>query len=526
MPRLLFVGSLATLALGLAVPASAAPVPGSVRGTPVADAYVNSLHPDAASGTARQLRVNGDPQRSKWVYVRFSVEGIPQGATITRATLRLLARTNAPGAAVAAYHVDGDDWNETTLTWRSRPPVDPTAFDTETGMAAGQWSEWEVTAVVGGNGLHSFALGRFEAVNADIDWNSRENAAGAPELLVEFTTPNPCDEPPNEIYVPSCGAWQGAAAASVGLATFENAIGRTVDVTHVFYYFDSFDTPAENFPKAAEAAAIEGGRMLLWNWKPRNGSNSVRYAWSDIARGVYDGKIDATADKVAEWAVAHPGRKTFMAFHHEPEDQVGGEYGSAADYVAAYRRVRDRFAAKGVDEAVIWVWIMTGYKARVKQWNELYPGDDYVDWLGYDPYAGLCTESGPPPSFDRAMGQGTGPEPDDSGNYRFYKWATGTGAVDAQDGQLYVKPGAHDKPVLWGEYATKMNHGGSDDDGQAFFRTMKTRVTEEGRFPQVKAFLHWQKGRECHDFTASAPLTRDAYRAMIASPHFNAVKPY
>ena len=32
---------------------------GSVRGTPLADSYVNSLHPDADNGAAVMLRVNG-----------------------------------------------------------------------------------------------------------------------------------------------------------------------------------------------------------------------------------------------------------------------------------------------------------------------------------------------------------------------------------------------------------------------------------------------------------------------------------
>ena len=159
---------------------------GSVRGTPVADAYVNSLHPDADNGAAVMLRVNGHPKRSKWVYLRFSVAGIPAGATVTRATLRLRARDTAARATVAAYHVGRDDWNERTLAWRGRPSPDPAPLDSETGVAAGRWNEWDVTPAVAGNGEHSFSLGRIQPVNADIDWSSREDAAGAPELVVEF----------------------------------------------------------------------------------------------------------------------------------------------------------------------------------------------------------------------------------------------------------------------------------------------------------------------------------------------------
>jgi hypothetical protein len=173
----------------IAVLAASPAAPGSLRVKPAADTYVNSLHPDAANGATPQLRVNGHPRRSKWVYLRFSVAGIPDGAKVTRATLRLLARDNAAGATVAVYHVGRDDWNEKTLAWRGRPAPDATPLDAEKGVAAGRWNEWDVTAGVAGNGEHSFSLGRIEAVNADIDWGSRESAAGTPELVVEFTTP-------------------------------------------------------------------------------------------------------------------------------------------------------------------------------------------------------------------------------------------------------------------------------------------------------------------------------------------------
>ncbi|HEX6736927.1 MAG TPA: DNRLRE domain-containing protein, partial [Vicinamibacteria bacterium] len=161
----------------------------ALRFTAAADTYVNSLHPEDGNGRAAYLRVNGHPRRSKWVYLRFSVSGLPQPALVARATLRLKARRDAPGATVAVYHVASDDWREHAVNWRERPAPDASALDSRTGMVAGEWQEWDVTAAVGGNGRHSFALGRVQPVNGDVDWSSREDGAGAPELVIEFSPP-------------------------------------------------------------------------------------------------------------------------------------------------------------------------------------------------------------------------------------------------------------------------------------------------------------------------------------------------
>ncbi len=234
--------------------------------------------------------------------------------------------------------------------------------------------------------------------------------------------------------------------------------------------------------------------MLLWNWKPRNGAGTAIYTWGDVATGVYDAKIDATADHVAAWAVAHPGKKTFMAFHHEPEDDVGA-YGTAADYVAAYRRVHERFLARGAT-GVTWVWIMAGYKGRADEWNDLYPGDAYVDWLAYyDPYAGLCGDGDAPVPWATAVGEGYGPLPDGTGNYRFYKWATGAGATNLSNGNVHMKVGAHDKPILWGEYATKTGDGGSDGDRATFCRDMRQAIVDGGQFPAGQGLPPLAEGR-------------------------------
>lgn len=329
-----------------------------------------------------------------------------------------------------------------------------------------------------------------------------------------------CVLPPSAIYVPACGAWQGVAPDVQTLPEFESTIGRRVQIYHEFLTFQSHDSPAKPFPKAAAQAAIDGGRMYLFNLKPRNSAGTI-YPWADVAAGVHDDELNALMANIGKWAATAGGKKVFMAFHHEPEDDVGA-YGTAADYVAAYRHVADLAVADGVRGSLILVWDVTGYRGRVDQWNQLYPGDQYVDWLGYDPYGGLCTDTKAPAALSTTLG-GAGTGVDDSGNYRFYAWATGAGARDA-DGTAWVKPGDPGKPIMLAEWGTKGAGGGTEADQVKFYRDAEQLVVEQRRYPQIKAFVHWQ-GSDCNGFVGR-PAAAQAYHDLVVMPYFNPPTPY
>jgi hypothetical protein len=329
-----------------------------------------------------------------------------------------------------------------------------------------------------------------------------------------------CVLPPSAIYVPACGAWQGVATDVQTLPEFESTIGRRVQIYHEFLTFSSHDSPAKPFPKAVARDAIDGGRMYLFNLKPRNAAGTI-YPWADVAAGAHDSELHALMANIARWAATAGGKKVFMAFHHEPEDDVGA-YGTAADYVAAYRHVVDLAVADGVRSSLILVWDMTGYEARVHQWNELYPGDEYVDWLGYDPYGGLCTDAKAPAGLATTLG-GTGPGVDAGANYRFYAWATGAGARDA-DGTVWVKPGDPGKPIMLAEWATKGAGGGTEADQVQFYGDADRLVVEQKRYPQIKAFVHWQ-GSGCNAFVGR-PAAAQAYHDLVVTPYFNPPMPY
>ena len=110
----------------------------------------------------------------------------------------------------------------------------------------------------------------------------------------------------------------------------------------------------------------------------------------------------ATYNDIVRWAQTIKGRGTqvMLAYHHEPEATGSRAYGSASDFIAAYRRVETIFKQQGANN-VTWVWQMTAYAFRVKSSDsryapKWYPGDAYVSVVGGDGYnwGNACGRSG------------------------------------------------------------------------------------------------------------------------------------
>ena len=91
--------------------------------------------------------------------------------------------------------------------------------------------------------------------------------------------------------------------------------------------------------------------------------------------------------------------KIMLTLYHEPESDISpggapscptltlnGTSGSTADYVNMWHNVRERFDALGVTN-VVWVMNYIGLRRRgTASTKDLWPGNDYVDWVMWDPY--------------------------------------------------------------------------------------------------------------------------------------------
>ena len=161
----------------------------------------------------------------------------------------------------------------------------------------------------------------------------------------------------------------------------EARIGRTVDVVHLYHVpgtrpLDEIDSYFATRPNT----------ILSVTWKPAE-------LWADAGGSseVVNAQIDAAADDL----IALGTTKVMLTLHHEPENDVtggasgctyySGDYGTPAEYRAMWRNVRDRFDAKGVTN-VVWVMNYMGFVEWDCMVDDLWPGNDLVDWVVWDPY--------------------------------------------------------------------------------------------------------------------------------------------
>lgn len=147
---------------------------------PVADSYVRSTASSANYGKQSMLRTDGSPEVHS--YLRFDVQGVEGG--ITSATLRIYANSLS-NRGFSVRHVADNTWDETTITYETAPAFDTLVGETA-GFGAGTWVDIDVTPLIQGNGLVSFALTAKSATA--ISYSSREGS-NPPQLIVNATLP-------------------------------------------------------------------------------------------------------------------------------------------------------------------------------------------------------------------------------------------------------------------------------------------------------------------------------------------------
>jgi beta-mannanase len=288
------------------------------------------------------------------------------------------------------------------------------------------------------------------------------------------TTTTTAPQPPpslSSILVPDSGALWGTTEFSYD---WEARQGRKFDIVHSYHQW------ADAFPTAAERDFANGGRILLLNWKPPPVSGS----WAEVAGGKHDAQIMTTANRLKSF-----GRKMFLAFHHEPEDNVGA-YGSATDYARAFRHIHDVFDRVGASN-VIWVWNVMGYMGWQSMLDELYPGDQYVDWIAYDPYNWYGCRAGAKP---QTFAEITKP---------FYDWTAANHSS---------------KPLMLAEFGLREQPDGSLSKGAWLRDAVSTLRTSRTR---IKAVVYFNTLHGCDWRVASSSGAVEGYRAAGQDPYLN-----
>lgn len=151
--------------------------------TPVADARVAQAAPTTNYGAQTNLQAGAASGSAQNSYLRFNLSGIT--GTIQSVKLRVYCTTNATNNGPAVYLADSN-WAETGtsgITWNTQPALLSDASDNKGAIGLESWVEYDVTALVTGDGTYTFAL---VADGADgVTFSSREGTS-PPQVVVTF----------------------------------------------------------------------------------------------------------------------------------------------------------------------------------------------------------------------------------------------------------------------------------------------------------------------------------------------------
>jgi hypothetical protein len=166
----------------LVITADAASLPNPRSFGADADGRVEASSATTNYGASTILKVDSSPAIES--YLRFTVAGISDA--VQNAKLRLYVGSNGTNNGPAVYTAD-TSWAETGLTWNTRPARGGTIVANVGAVGTNGWVEYDVTAVVTGDGSYSFAL--IGESGDDVTFESRQGENRPQLVLTLATTP-------------------------------------------------------------------------------------------------------------------------------------------------------------------------------------------------------------------------------------------------------------------------------------------------------------------------------------------------
>jgi len=286
--------------------------------------------------------------------------------------------------------------------------------------------------------------------------------------------------------VPSCGRWWGEAL-DTGKGSLVSAVdraqaslGRRLDIVHTYHRWDDL------FPTAGERALAQDGHLLLIGWKPITRAGRP-VSWASIAAGRQDNIVRTVARRLRALDVP-----VLLSFSYEPERLIGTN-GTPAQFAAAFRHIHDVMARAGATN-VRWVWTVIGLTSPHWQrtYLQLWPGQKYVDWIGWDPYNWASCRKTSWSSF-RQMVQ------------PFYRWITN------QD--------LGNKPLMLAEYGTVES---TDDPGRkGLWFSAEAQALES--FPRLLALVYFNlpsPPASCDWQSTTSPTSESDFGSLARSAPF------
>ena len=301
----------------------------------------------------------------------------------------------------------------------------------------------------------------------------------------------------NEKLIPPSGK------ALFGTSRFDDAKAKLGDGAHLSIAHDYFRWGEK--PPLSEGdkswTKLAAGYIPLVSWNP------MTTPYTEMAAGRHDAEIDAAA---ARFVAAYDKFKkpVYFVFNHEADADVRNkDNGDAAGFKAAWRHVHDRFIAKGATH-VVWTLIFTDMPFNdpdQPQWgaNVMYPGDEYVDWIGTDPYNWYSCPAHTAKEW-RDM---------DTLVNAVVKWGTQT------------KAGSHTKPLMLGEFGSVENTRDPQTPGRTKADWFNKGIDLVQKYPAVKAYVYFNNhigpSVVCEWAFDTSPASLNAAKKFASIDYFN-----
>jgi hypothetical protein len=153
------------------------------------DTHIDIRSPNTNFGTSTQLGLGGDAA-ARVIYLRFNVSGLPAGATITDASLRMRVSNGGGGGTIRRFAPMNPQWSETQPTWNA-----PLGGSDASGNLAvlgqvlqGQDAEYPGLAnAIVGNGRVSFVIRSGDLDGSAFHSSEHGTASSRPILSVTYS---------------------------------------------------------------------------------------------------------------------------------------------------------------------------------------------------------------------------------------------------------------------------------------------------------------------------------------------------
>jgi len=327
--------------------------------SPDADTYVvQESGAPRGSETKLSAAVWASPAWHTQAYLRFTVPATPAGYKIGSASLRLTYQKLTQQAPETRLHKVTSAWSEATTTWPTKPAVETTALSSAFLTAPGASTlTFTLNGVITGPAIYNFALINPGTESATAIY-SREQAASAPRLTVDYVPLRPT------LFGASFEVPDGQSFAQALVA--EDTKYNGMDVVRLF---NSGLPPAWTGSKQAQVG-------------PRPVVVSFKMAPSQVLSGQHDAYMTS-------WFAGIPtDREVYWSYWHEPEDEIAGGTFTAADYRAAWRRLKqleDSVANPRLFATLALMrWSLRPESGR--DWRTYYADDATIDVISWDAY--------------------------------------------------------------------------------------------------------------------------------------------